>query len=46
MGFLCESRSIGLVGSWNYRCFDGIGEVRAFFAAWKMVDEEKNRGCV
>jgi hypothetical protein len=23
-----------------------IAEVRAFFAAWRMVDEKKNRGCV
>ena len=28
------------------RAFLMIGEVRAFFAACKMVDEEKNRGCV
>lgn len=23
-----------------------IGGFRAFFAAWRMVDEEKNRGCI
>jgi hypothetical protein len=42
MGFLCESRSIGLVGNWNYRCFDGfVGS----FGFWEgILDDWRGSG--